>query len=48
MAGLRGFEPLFFGFLPRFLRPEADALIRAGQQTLLLLFSLFVVVGIPF
>jgi hypothetical protein len=30
-AGPRGFEPLVFGFLPP-LRPEADALIRAGLR----------------
>jgi hypothetical protein len=31
LAGPRGFEPLVFGFLP-LLRPEADALIRAGLR----------------
>jgi hypothetical protein len=31
LAGPRGFEPLVFGFLPP-LRPEADALIRAGLR----------------
>jgi hypothetical protein len=37
VAGPRGFEPLVFGFLPRFARPEADALIRAGQRARFLL-----------
>ena len=31
VAGPRGFEPLVFGFLP-LMRPEADALIRAGLR----------------
>ena len=33
VAGPLGFEPRVFGFLPP-MRPEADALIRAGLRAL--------------